>query len=481
MKHRNYRALALILSASIASQPVSVSAQTIKSVLSPNQAATEAQDVTSIDILDKNGMSDNNKEDIEYVSENSANDSVESEIINANNQVRNGKVKYDDQKGKITAAIKKTTIQVGELKQLSFTGADTQDISFVSSKPSVVQVDTDGNVYGVRSGSATITAWYNGKKAKTRVKVAVPKEKGSINVKEIYTGNGLNPVTPKITGVESSKINMSAEDVSITAQDYNDNTFSVNKKVITYDTEYGKVTVDSFEENPQAVNQTVTIGLGETKTLITNGITEGIIWYSKKSKIAKVDSLGRVTGVKKGTAKIIAKVGKKKLTYTVTVDALKTPDVDNKNVVTQVRLTPFSSVNLSEGGHIISKIKTGSYDGQRDPHSKTLTEQCFTYRVINSMDGSEDTIEITGLTDAGKAAAQLVIPAYIDGKKVKIINTSFDNADVYFDKDIDVSAIPSTISEKTYTIGDFTYRYVVKDGKMVVETTGLSEQGKEKS
>ncbi|MDR1815539.1 MAG: Ig-like domain-containing protein, partial [Clostridiales Family XIII bacterium] len=44
-----------------------------------------------------------------------------------------------------------------------------------------------------------------------------------------------------------------------------------------------------------------------------------ITYSTSNKKVATVDKAGKVTAVKKGTAKIIAKVGNKKATVTVTV------------------------------------------------------------------------------------------------------------------------------------------------------------------
>lgn len=66
----------------------------------------------------------------------------------------------------------------------------------------------------------------------------------------------------------------------------------------------------------------ITLYLDNSYTLKLNGVAKGIKWSSSNKGIATVSSAGKVTGVKKGTATIIATVGSKKYTCKVTVKAL---------------------------------------------------------------------------------------------------------------------------------------------------------------
>ena len=129
--------------------------------------------------------------------------------------IRNGMVAYADQAGKIKRVDKKITIPLGGTGTVSFTGidADTKDVTFVSNKPNTVQVDADGNVYGIKTGSATITMWYNGKKTKTRIKVQRSKEKGTQNLIETYTGNGKKTTKIKIRGAKKKEITYSENEM----------------------------------------------------------------------------------------------------------------------------------------------------------------------------------------------------------------------------------------------------------------------------
>lgn len=70
----------------------------------------------------------------------------------------------------------------------------------------------------------------------------------------------------------------------------------------------------------------VTLNVGKTATLKVKNAPKGkkITWSTNKKKIATVNKKGKVTAKKAGTAKITAKVDKKKYTCTVTVKK-KTP------------------------------------------------------------------------------------------------------------------------------------------------------------
>lgn len=66
-----------------------------------------------------------------------------------------------------------------------------------------------------------------------------------------------------------------------------------------------------------------TIYVGKTVTLKVKGTKKKVKWSTSKKKVATVNKKGKVTGKKKGTAKITAKVAGKKLVCKVTVKKAK--------------------------------------------------------------------------------------------------------------------------------------------------------------
>ncbi len=65
--------------------------------------------------------------------------------------------------------------------------------------------------------------------------------------------------------------------------------------------------------------KSITIEVGQKKTIKVKGTTKKVTWSSSDKKIATVNSKGKITAKNEGTCKITAKAGSKKLTCKVTV------------------------------------------------------------------------------------------------------------------------------------------------------------------
>ena len=74
---------------------------------------------------------------------------------------------------------------------------------------------------------------------------------------------------------------------------------------------------------PAITKKSITLTVGKSTTLKVKNTRKKVKWKSSNSKIASVNSAGKVTGKKAGRAKITATVNKKKYTCTVTVKAAK--------------------------------------------------------------------------------------------------------------------------------------------------------------
>lgn len=70
---------------------------------------------------------------------------------------------------------------------------------------------------------------------------------------------------------------------------------------------------------PEINKEKITVKKGKTKNLIVKGTSKKVSWQSSNKKIASVSSKGIVTGKKKGTATITAKVDGKCFQCKVTV------------------------------------------------------------------------------------------------------------------------------------------------------------------
>ena len=69
--------------------------------------------------------------------------------------------------------------------------------------------------------------------------------------------------------------------------------------------------------------KSITIKVGQKKTIKVKGTTKKVTWSSSDKKIATVNSKGKITAKSEGTCNITAKVGSKKLTCKVTVKPSK--------------------------------------------------------------------------------------------------------------------------------------------------------------
>lgn len=81
--------------------------------------------------------------------------------------------------------------------------------------------------------------------------------------------------------------------------------------------------VDAKKKRVKLNSDNISLYAGDSYTLKLNNTNSKVKWYSSKKSIATVSSKGKVKAKKKGTCKIVAKVGKKKYTCKVTVRKAK--------------------------------------------------------------------------------------------------------------------------------------------------------------
>ncbi len=99
----------------------------------------------------------------------------------------------------------------------------------------------------------------------------------------------------------------------------------------------------------------LTLYMGQTKKLKVKGTKKKVKWSSAKKKVASVNKKGVVTAKRQGTAKITAKVGKKKYTCKVNVvsnvwNAASEPDI-KKMTKKEVAFLP-KAVKYRENGDV---------------------------------------------------------------------------------------------------------------------------------
>lgn len=138
----------------------------------------------------------------------------------------------------------------------------------------------------------------------------------------------------------------------------------------------------------------MSVTIGSTVELKVKNTTKKVTWSSNKKTVASVNSYGEVTGKKAGTAKITAKVGKKKLTCNVTVPAQY---ISNKSLYLQVGEKQTLNLNGVAGndsvfwGSDYERIATVTQSGEITAKSIGTTS---VYAVINSGVGKTYSCEV---------------------------------------------------------------------------------------
>ncbi len=267
------------------------------------------------------------------------------------------------------------TLGVGATKTLSVTVTPSNALktcTWSSATPTVATVDSSGKVTAKKVGTAVITAkTFNGKTTTCKVTVVPAPTSVKMNVASCTLGVGAtktlsvtvapsnalktctwSSATPTVATVDSSG--------KITAK-------KVGTAVITAKTFNGKnttckVTVVPAPTSVNIVLSSITLGVKEShklsvKTAPSNASTARTFTSSDK-KIVTVDSSGKITAIKAGTAKITVKTyNKKSDTITVTVKAAPTSvklNITSKTLSKGGKATLSSSVNSGAASYLRS-------------------------------------------------------------------------------------------------------------------------------
>jgi len=202
--------------------------------------------------------------------------------------------------------------------------AINKEVTWKSSKPLIVTVDSDGNVVAKKAGSSIITVTtVDGSKTAT-CKVTVP-----INVTGISLGKTVTTI--KLGAKQSLPIKISptnATNKSITWTSSMPSVANVDDKGKITGLSFGKtlITATTVDGNKVATcelsvgipvtkialnKKEVTINEREDETLIDtvtpiNATNQNVIWESSDNSIATVNSSGKISGISGGTVTITA-------------------------------------------------------------------------------------------------------------------------------------------------------------------------------
>lgn len=297
--------------------------------------------------------------------------------------IMNGKVVVV-QAATLTISSKTATIEVGQTKTLTISGTKKK-ATWSSSRKSIASVSGSGIITAKAVGTATITAYVDGKKLTCSVTV-IPLIKISASSLSMETGetqvlriSGTTKV-PVWTSSNKSVVTVSSKGTVTAVKDGTATiTASISGKKLSC-----KVTVVP----PATISlDSMTLEIGETQKLKISDTTKTPVWTSSDISVATVSSKGTVTAVKVGTATITASFAGKKLTSQITV-------------ITPVTLSS-SSMALEAGTSQQIQLSGGA--------STTLWYSTQKYIAGVSIDG----------TVTAYKAGTAIIYAFVDGKALK--------------------------------------------------------------
>ena len=163
----------------------------------------------------------------------------------------------------IKISVNNPVIQKNEISKLNIEiypkEAEEQTVEYISSNEKIVKVDSDGNIYGVSSGKATITvrAISNGVKSSIDIEVYSKVTEIEVNVKNITLQEG-----------EEYQIlaNIEPDDANNKTVQYaseNTNIATVNDIGIITAVQTGNTNIQVFSEEDENINQTIQVNVIE--------------------------------------------------------------------------------------------------------------------------------------------------------------------------------------------------------------------------
>lgn len=275
--------------------------------------------------------------------------------------------------------LNKKSVSVNKGKSVKLTAsvapanAANKAVTWSSDKKNIATVDKNGNVKGIKKGTAniTVTTKEGNFKAVCKVTVKVPATKVTVNVntqnitlKKGKTANAAAYVTPSDS---TDKISWSSKNKKVATVDKKGKIKAVKagkteiiakagKKsakikvtVVNKDKKAKKVTLNKKKANLNVKKQ-----LTLKASINPKDSTDTLKWSTSNKKIATVDKFGVVTAKKPGTAKITVQAGKKKATCTVMV-----PGVTLKK--TSATIKKGKTVKIEIKSTIVKNDKVKSY------------------------------------------------------------------------------------------------------------------------
>ncbi|WP_186763859.1 Ig-like domain-containing protein [Planomicrobium sp. CPCC 101079] len=295
---------------------------------------------------------------------------------------------------------------------VSPSNAIDKTVVWKSSNAKVATVDASGNIKGIANGSATITATAKGNSKVTKtvsVKVAaktVKLNKTSLSVIIGKTGTLTATVAPadskdKTVSWKSSNTKIATVDSKGKVTGKAKGTVTITASVKSGKSATAKVTVTSpvAAKSVKMNKSSATVAKGKTLTLSatvspSNTTDKTVKWKSSNTKVAKVDSKGKVTAVGAGTAKITATTTNgKATTANITVPYSKTLSTGTWKGGTHLPAGRYKITTSSGSGNLVIGMGTDRFVNE------ILSNENDNWSVtaVTTDIKSGDKIEISGL------------------------------------------------------------------------------------
>ncbi|WP_409344663.1 Ig domain-containing protein [Paenibacillus sp. MBLB4367] len=262
---------------------------------------------------------------------------------------------------RITPNTKTVNFQIGSSEQIVlkalYTNASDVDVTskaeWTTSAPEIAEV-RNGQITGIGTGTATITAKYGTRTATVQVSVGVLKsltttseltlplnkgDKRNIDLKATYTDGTTSDVVAEAVWASSNEkaatvdqgaiTAVAAGEASVTAT-YGGKTVTLNVKV-------------DMADKLKASSTLLLFDLGETKSVVLTAtdskgkevnVTKDAEWKSANEAIAEVTE-GVITPISRGKTTVTAKYGGKTVTITLEIGIVQSLTVDKKFIVTK--------------------------------------------------------------------------------------------------------------------------------------------------
>ena len=361
-----------------------------------------------------------------------------------------------------------------------------------------INIDKNGNTVErhahIEDGKGVATVNVTGKVSL----VGISLNKTSVTLNKGATDNLTVSYNPTNT-TDSKTVTWSSGNTSVAKVDQNGKITAVNKGTTTITAKVGSKTASC---NVTVKVPLTGISLNKTTLALNRGVTETltvnynpsdttdsktVTWSSENTSVAKVDQNGKITAVDVGTTNILAKVGSKTASCSVTVKAPLTGISLNKTTLslrkqsTETLVVSYDPINTTDdktitwtsdneevatiSGGTVSALKegtatitatVGSCTAQcvvtvekenTEPVKKPLTAISLDKATMNLKQGSTDTLTVT----------------YTPGDTTddKTVTWTSDNEEVATVSGGTVSALKEGIATITATVGSCTAQCVV--------------------